>query len=123
MKSRISFLVLMALLVPAVCFASEPAEKKRGILSGILFLEGRGFSNLLLFPLEYGHFPKSETLGGVGYFSAWATHTVTRVFSGVADIVWMPIMYPFSKYDDSIPKNMGWGEFPWQKGTEHANSV
>ncbi|HCM42844.1 MAG TPA: hypothetical protein PLY88_02685 [Candidatus Omnitrophota bacterium] len=123
MKSRISFLVLMTLLVPAVCFASEPVEKKRGILSGILYLEGRGLSNLFLFPAEWGHLPKSETRGGIGYLPSLATHLVTRVFSGVADIVWMPIMYPFSKYDDSIPKNMGWGEFPWQKGSEHANAV
>jgi len=115
-KKRMSLFLLLVLLIPAFCFASETGEKKRGIISGILFLEGRGLANFLLFPLEYGHFPKSETLGGVGYFSAWATHTTTRIFSGVADIVFMPLIYPFSKYDDSIPKSMGWGEFPWQKG-------
>jgi len=123
MKSRISFLVLLALLVPAVCFASDTAEKKRGILSGILFLEGRGFSNLLLFPAEWGRFPKPEAGGPAGYFFMGVTRTVTRVFSGIADITWMPVMYPFSKYDDSVPKNMGWGEFPWEKGSEHASAV
>lgn len=115
MKKHVSLFLLLVLLIPAVCFASEPNEKERGILSGIAYLEGRGISNLLLFPAEWGHLPKSETNGAIGYFPAMVTHTVTRMFSGIADIAWMPLMYAFSKYDDSIPKSMGWGEFPWQK--------
>jgi hypothetical protein len=114
-KNRVSLFLLLVLLIPAVCFASETGEKKRGIISGILFLEGRGLSNFLLFPAEWGHLPKSETNGVIGYFPVLLTHTTARIFSGAADIVFMPLMYPFSKYDDSIPKNMGWGEFPWQK--------
>jgi hypothetical protein len=107
------FFAFIMVLNTATVFAGE---EKRGILSGIAYLEGRGFSNLLLFPAEWGHLPKPEMGGPAGYFFAGVTHTVTRVFSGITDIVALPLAYPFSKYDESIPKSFGWGEFPWQKG-------
>lgn len=118
MKRNLVFFISMFFLVPAVCFASGSGDQERGVFAGIARLEGRGISNLLLFPLEWGHFPKEETRGGIGYVPALITHTTTRIFSGISDMLFMPLIYPFSKYDDSIPEGMGWGEFPWQKPQE-----
>lgn len=115
MKRYIGIFALILFLIPAVCFASSEGEPKRGILSGIAYLEGRGLANFFLFPAEWGHFPESETRGGIGYVPTLITHTATRMFSGLSDMLFMPLLYPFSRYDDSIPVGMGWGEFPWEK--------
>ncbi len=113
-KRLVLFCVLM--LIPMICSASDSSVKKRGIFSGIAHLEGRGLSNVFLFPAEWGHLPKDEVMGAWGAPFVGLTHMGGRIFSGVGDIVVLPLFYPFSKYDDSLPVNMGWGEFPWQKG-------
>ena len=80
-------------------------------------LEIRSSPNAFLFPAEWGHLPKSEYGGVLGYPFVLLTHLGGRLFSGMTDIVFLPIAYPFTKYDDSLPVRMGWGEFPWDKPT------
>ena len=107
----------LALLIPSLCSATEPGEKKRGIFAGIAHLEGRGLANVFLFPAEWGHLPKAELVGVFGTIPMVLTHMGGRIFSGIGDIVVLPLAYPFSKYDDSLPVRMGWGEFPWERGS------
>ena len=120
----------LVLLIPSLCSAAENLEKKRGIFAGIAHLEGRGLSNVFLFPAEWGHLPKADYAGSSAvrpvnfkyvvmpfdWFFVGLTHFGGRLFSGIGDMVVLPLAYPFSKYDDSLPVGMGWGEFPWQKG-------
>lgn len=108
------FFILIFALAPA-SFANDQPSKKRGTLAGIGYLEYRGFSNIVLFPFDWFHLQKSEYRGWYGVMPTMATHTVGRVFSGIADIGFLPLWYPFTKYDDSVPVGMGWAEFPWQK--------
>ncbi len=113
---KIAIIFFMLCLTP-VLFASEQQEPKRGVLASMVRLEGRGFANALLFPAEWGHLPKSEYGGVLGVIPVGLTHFGFRFFSGVTDIVFLPFAYPFTRYDESIPANMGWGEYPWQKGS------
>ncbi len=111
---KIWIVFFMLCLAPAL-FASEQKTSDRSVLAAIGHLEGRGFSNVFLFPAEWGHLPKPEYGGVLGYPLVGLTHLGGRLFSGLTDIAFLPVAYPFTKYDDSIPVGLGWGEFPWQK--------
>ena len=112
---KIWIIFFMLCFAPAL-FASEQKAPERSVLATIGHLEARGFSNVFLFPAEWGHLPKAEYGGVCSYPFVGLTHLGGRLFSGLTDIVFLPVAYPFSHYDDSIPVSMGWGEFPWQKG-------
>lgn len=115
MRKRKFFVWAVIFVCANLSFASAAEKEERGALLSIARLEGRGLSNLLLFPVEWGHLPEPEAGGPAGYFFVGTTHAVTRIFSGILDIIPLPLAYPFTKYDDSVPVNMGWGEFPWEK--------
>ena len=115
--------VLAILFFSPIVFASQQNDTNRSALSGIAYLEGRGFSNALLFITEWPMLAQQEYHDHPKAFAATlpfvaTTHTVGRIFSGLTDIVFLPLAYPFSRYDDSIPMGYGWGEFPWQEGVE-----
>lgn len=116
------FIFFMLFLTPAL-FASQQKETDRGVLAGIAHIEGRGLSNIFLFPVEWPIIAKKEYrdhgwASTVTFIPQVATHICGRVFSGISDIVFLPFYYPFSRYDDSVPVGMGWGEYPWQTGIE-----
>ncbi len=100
-------------------FAASDEIPQRGVLAGMARLEGRGLSNALLFPVEWPHLAKQEFSGhpvrGIATFPfVVLTHLAGRLYSGVSDIVFMPLYYPFSRCEDSVPVGMGWSEYPWQ---------
>lgn len=122
-KNRITFLMIILLpalfLFSGISSASEEKKSEQGVFSTIMRLEGRGLANAFLFPLEWGHLPKPELGGPVGYPLVALTHLGGRLFSGMSDIVFMPFIYAFTKNDDSIPVGLGWGEYPWDKPSNY----
>lgn len=115
MKKVFAFILLSVFMSASLSHAAEQPSKKRSILGGIAYLEGRGLANLTLFPLDWFHLQKSEYRGWYGILPTMATHMMGRVSSGIADFGILPFTYPFTKYDDSVPVGMGWAEYPWQR--------
>lgn len=111
------WIVFFMLCLSTTLFAAEQEKPTRSVLGTMAYLEGRGLANAFLFPAEWGHLPKAEYGGVAGYPFVLLTHLGGRLFSGLTDIVFLPIAYPFTRYDESLPVNMGWGEYPWDKPT------
>ena len=119
---NIFFIVCMAFLAPAV-FASQQNDTERSVLDGMVYLEGRGLANAFLFAAEWPLIAQQEHHDHPKAFAATIpfvllTHLGGRLFSGISDMVFMPVAYAVSRYDDAIPVGYGWGEFPWQEGAQ-----
>lgn len=122
---KIRIILLMIILAPALVLfagkanAAEEKQSERGVLASMWRLEKRGLANAFLFPAEWGHLPKAEYGGAFAYPLVLITHLGGRLFSGMTDIVFLPVAYPFTRYDDSIPVGLGWGEYPWDKPSNY----